>query len=39
LTAADLAAIAAAVPPDAAVGDRYPPEMMAHLDSEAPPKP
>lgn len=34
LDAADLAAIEAAVPADAAVGDRYPSAMMAHLDSE-----
>ncbi len=34
LTADDLAAIEAAVPPGAAVGDRYPTPMMAHLDSE-----
>ncbi|WP_025293840.1 aldo/keto reductase [Sphingomonas sanxanigenens] len=30
----DLAAIAAAVPADAAAGDRYPTAMLAHLDSE-----
>lgn len=34
LTADDLAAIEAAVPRDAAAGDRYPTAMMAHLDSE-----
>ena len=34
LTPADLAAIAEAAPPGAAVGDRYPVAMMAHLDSE-----
>ena len=34
LTPADLAAIEAAVPRGAAVGDRYPTPMMAHLDSE-----
>ena len=35
LTPDDLAAIARAVPKDAAVGERYPAPMMAHLDSEA----
>ena len=30
----DLAAIAAAIPADAAAGDRYPTAMLAHLDSE-----
>lgn len=34
LTAADLAAIEAAVPPGAAAGDRYPGMAMAELDSE-----
>jgi pyridoxine 4-dehydrogenase len=34
LTAADLAAIEAAVPKGAARGERYPAEAMAHLDSE-----
>ncbi|MEV0384659.1 aldo/keto reductase [Nonomuraea sp. NPDC050643] len=34
LTAADLAAIEAAVPPDAAAGARYAQAQMAHLDSE-----
>lgn len=34
LTAEDLAAIEAAVPRDAAAGERYAPAMMAHLDSE-----
>ena len=34
LTAEDLAAIEAAVPRDAARGDRYPTPMMQHLDSE-----
>jgi aryl-alcohol dehydrogenase-like predicted oxidoreductase len=34
LTAEDLAAIEEAVPADAAVGDRYPTQHMAHLDSE-----
>ncbi|GAA2452116.1 aldo/keto reductase [Streptomyces mauvecolor] len=34
LTAADLAAIEAAIPVDAAAGDRYPQAQMAHLDSE-----
>ncbi|WP_438293977.1 aldo/keto reductase [Streptomyces sp. HUAS TT7] len=34
LTAADLAAIEAAIPADAAAGDRYPQAQMAHLDSE-----
>ncbi|MGW8731823.1 aldo/keto reductase [Streptomyces sp. NPDC055808] len=34
LTAADLAAIEAAVPAGAAAGDRYPQAQMAHLDSE-----
>jgi aryl-alcohol dehydrogenase-like predicted oxidoreductase len=34
LTSADLDAIEAAVPADAAVGDRYPTAQMAHLDSE-----
>ncbi|MFF4185522.1 aldo/keto reductase [Streptomyces sp. NPDC001691] len=34
LTAADLAAIEAAVPAGAAAGDRYPEAQMAHLDSE-----
>lgn len=34
LDAADLAAIEAAVPADAAAGDRYPAAQMAHLDSE-----
>ncbi|MBH1933316.1 aldo/keto reductase [Streptomyces sp. AV19] len=34
LSADDLAAIEAAVPADAAAGDRYPTEQMAHLDSE-----
>ena len=34
LTPADLAAIEAAVPKDAAAGERYAPAMMAHLDSE-----
>lgn len=34
LTEDDLARIEKAVPKDAAAGDRYPPQMMAHLDSE-----
>ena len=34
LTPADLAAIEAAVPKDAAKGERYPSAVMAHLDSE-----
>ncbi|MEV8548564.1 aldo/keto reductase [Streptomyces glaucescens] len=34
LEAADLAAIEAAVPADAAAGERYPASQMAHLDSE-----
>jgi aryl-alcohol dehydrogenase-like predicted oxidoreductase len=34
LTGADLSRIEAAVPADAAAGDRYAPAMMAHLDSE-----
>ncbi|GGU45458.1 aldo/keto reductase [Streptomyces violascens] len=34
LTAADLAAIEAAIPVGAAAGDRYPQAQMAHLDSE-----
>lgn len=34
LTAADLARIEQAVPPDAAKGERYPAPMMVHLDSE-----
>ncbi|GAA2335063.1 aldo/keto reductase [Streptomyces kunmingensis] len=34
LDAADLAAIEAAVPADAAAGERYPAAQMAHLDSE-----
>lgn len=34
LSAADLAAIETAVPPDAAAGDRYAAAQMAHLDSE-----
>ncbi|MCC3772744.1 aldo/keto reductase [Streptomyces sp. UNOC14_S4] len=34
LDAADLAAIEQAVPADAAAGDRYPADQMAHLDSE-----
>jgi aryl-alcohol dehydrogenase-like predicted oxidoreductase len=34
LDAADLAAVEAAVPADAAAGDRYPAAAMAHLDSE-----
>ncbi|MGW2812348.1 aldo/keto reductase [Streptomyces sp. NPDC001415] len=34
LTAADLAAIEAAIPAGAAAGDRYPQAQMAHLDSE-----
>lgn len=34
LDAADLAAIEAAVPADAAAGERYAPAAMAHLDSE-----
>ncbi|MFJ6723682.1 aldo/keto reductase [Streptomyces sp. NPDC091281] len=34
LDAGDLAAIEAAVPADAAAGERYAPAMMAHLDSE-----
>lgn len=34
LTADDLAAIERAVPKDAAVGERYDPEQMAHLDSK-----
>ncbi|MEV0734764.1 aldo/keto reductase [Streptomyces sp. NPDC050549] len=34
LDAADLAAIEAAVPADSALGERYPAEAMAHLDSE-----
>ncbi|MEW9614597.1 aldo/keto reductase [Shinella sp. S4-D37] len=34
LTAADLAAIEAALPKDAAAGERYPAAMLAHMDSE-----
>jgi aryl-alcohol dehydrogenase-like predicted oxidoreductase len=34
LTQADLAAIEAAMPKDAAAGDRYPTAMLAHMDSE-----
>ncbi|NGO75161.1 aldo/keto reductase [Streptomyces sp. YC504] len=34
LDAADLSAIAEAVPADAAAGERYPAQQMAHLDSE-----
>lgn len=34
LTQADLAAIEAAMPRDAAAGDRYPTAMLAHMDSE-----
>jgi aryl-alcohol dehydrogenase-like predicted oxidoreductase len=34
LSAEDLAAIEAAIPPGAAAGDRYPTAQMAHLDSE-----
>ena len=34
LTAAHLAALANAFPPDAAAGTRYADEQMAHLDSE-----
>ncbi|WP_336048993.1 aldo/keto reductase [Streptomyces sp. CA2R101] len=34
LDADDLAAIERAVPPNAAAGDRYPADQMAHLDSE-----
>jgi aryl-alcohol dehydrogenase-like predicted oxidoreductase len=34
LTAADLAAIEAAVPPGAAAGERYDDQQMAMLDSE-----
>jgi aryl-alcohol dehydrogenase-like predicted oxidoreductase len=34
LTAADLSAIEQAVPADAAAGERYPADQMAHLDSE-----
>ncbi|MEU6326932.1 aldo/keto reductase [Streptomyces sp. NPDC047049] len=34
LDADDLAAIERAVPPNAAAGDRYPTDQMAHLDSE-----
>jgi len=34
LSAADLAAIEAAVPKDAAAGGRYPEAMLAHMDSE-----
>ncbi|MCE6993722.1 aldo/keto reductase [Saccharothrix sp. S26] len=34
LTESDLARIEAAVPADAAAGDRYAPALMAHLDSE-----
>ncbi len=36
LTAAELGQIEAAVPADAAAGDRYPPAQMAMLDSERP---
>ena len=36
LSPADLARIEAAVPADAAAGDRYPESQMAHLDSEKP---
>jgi aryl-alcohol dehydrogenase-like predicted oxidoreductase len=36
LNADDLARIEAAVPADAAAGDRYPPQQMAMLDSEVP---
>ncbi len=34
LSGADLAAIAAAVPPEAVAGARYPEPLLAHLDSE-----
>jgi len=34
LTAADLARIAQAVPADAVAGTRYPPAVLAHMDSE-----
>jgi aryl-alcohol dehydrogenase-like predicted oxidoreductase len=34
LTAADVAAIEAAAPRGAARGERYPPTMLAHLDSQ-----
>jgi len=34
LTAAELAELEAAIPPDAIEGDRYAPAQMAHLDSE-----
>ena len=34
LTPEDLARIEAAIPPNAAAGDRYPPPLMARLDSE-----
>jgi aryl-alcohol dehydrogenase-like predicted oxidoreductase len=34
LTVADLAAIESAIPADAVAGDRYPAQLMAHLDSE-----
>ena len=36
LSEADLAAIEQAVPKDAARGERYPAQAMAHLDSEKP---
>jgi hypothetical protein len=34
LSGADVAEVEAAVPKDAAAGDRYDPHQMAHLDSE-----
>lgn len=34
LSAAELAAIEAAVPKDAAAGERYPAALLAHMDSE-----
>ncbi|WP_445376314.1 aldo/keto reductase [Niveispirillum fermenti] len=34
LSAAELAAIEAAIPPGAAAGDRYPEALLAHMDSE-----
>jgi hypothetical protein len=34
LSAQEIEAIEAAVPPDAAAGDRYPTAVLAHMDSE-----
>ena len=36
LTDEEIAALERAIPPDAASGDRYPPQQMAVLDSERP---